>query len=213
MALSLDDLTRKIDAANLERVEMAAEKARHVGQIRRELMRIYREHQPSKIEEVDSMLEKYADKEEDLLLAVKKKYCVTFVQAQNWMYVLKNYSCPWEGDKKSRQRQTWEVEKSLANVRKELDEMARSIKGECKIVLGAQGCHKLVVRRRSNTEPLCSLSLVEATVDKMRMRLVRKRYSHKAKASNFSEEHIQRQVQKEIDQKLDACRTRRRTAG
>jgi hypothetical protein len=175
METSLDERTREIDASNIVRVKRATEEAEKVDKVRRELVCIYREHRPGKTAEIDSLLEKYVGKEADLLAAVKKKYSVTAVSAhKNWSYVLKNY--PNEGNKKSLQQQTWSVEQNLGSVRDEIDEIARSIKGECQmIIVGKEGRRKLVVRRRSTKEPICSLSLVEAAVEKMR-HLVQQRY-------------------------------------
>mmetsp|Transcript_7774 Transcript_7774/g.21648 ORF Transcript_7774/g.21648 Transcript_7774/m.21648 type:complete len:205 (+) Transcript_7774:305-919(+) len=196
MATPLEKLTREIDSCTLERAEEAEKRKR----VERELMHIYREHNPGKANEVGPLLDKYAGKEDALLAAVKNKY-----RSRRWSYVLKNYH-DYGGAKETR----WEKEQSLRGVQIELDQIAQSVGGEILVKI-EKGQHKLVAQRsqsnKGNSTTLYSVCTVEAAVKKMRD-IVHKRYRHRAKPSNFTEEHSQRETEKKLDQGRKAVRQR-----
>jgi hypothetical protein len=173
---------------------------------------IYQENNPEKIKDVSSLLEKYDGKEDKLLQAVKKKYRVApssieaTAEAPNkkWSYVLKNVPVYKHRMRTSEKSPLWEVERSLENVREELDKIARSIGGECVLDgLGKQGQHRLVVQQSRFEDgysgKIGTKYAIEANVERMRA-IVHERYHRKANSSNFTDEHSCRKLNKQRDQ-------------
>ena len=106
---------------------------------------IYEKFNPSKLNEVEGLLLKYAGKETDLLKAIEKKYGVakeddygTKGKNRPWRHVLKNYT-----DDKFKNK---ELTASLEPIMDVLDEMATDVGGTCAEVI-VNGQRKLVVKQ------------------------------------------------------------------
>lgn len=78
-----------------------------------------------------------------------------------------------------------------------LKELAVCIGGRCETII-RDGKRSLIVQRDPEMA-LRDKGLVEATVESMRMELVRKRHTYSARPSDFGNEHERRQAEKERD--------------
>lgn len=174
--------------------ERSSSAPRATADIREELIALYQKHNPSKLEDVDNILSKYAGKEEQLLKAVRDKYSTAAgaeaATTKPWFFVLKNYCSKhdYDGDKEKIKAANWNIKESIQEVRPVLDELAESIGGACTdSIPGKYGQKRLsVVQKKGWT--MSDMAVVEDVVDKMR-KVIQQRYEKKNYARNFSNEH------------------------
>ena len=171
-------------------------------EVKKAIEDIYRKKNPSKLDEIDSLMTKYRGKEAQLLDAIKKKYgqiASTKNSSPTWKFVLKNFDP--NNDKITNKH----IRASLAVVHAELQSLADSIGGECKEIVGKAGQHKLVVQSVADGVGLTSDDLdgIKPTIEKMRS-LIHERYQYDRKASKskaplLSDEHDRRSEEKRLD--------------
>ena len=141
----------------------------NVERVRTKLVKIYEEHNPEKVREVDVLLEKYAGKEEQLLESVKKKYLHHKPEmTEKWSFVLAGIGKNCSDSNQVKHRKWW-LEKRLEPIRPRLDKLAEAIGGECAF-LPAKPSHKIpsfLVRQKRNAS-VYSMEDVEAKVHLMR---------------------------------------------
>jgi hypothetical protein len=199
-------LEEAIDKVDREEDDAAEEKTNLL--VRRKLESIYRKHNREKLGSIDEILRKYKGKEEDLLKAVREKYCANKKgrldknnaedrQEEWWSFVLKNY-CMYERqgagrDDDSRrkiQRHNWNVDESLNCVRNDLDELAESIGGTCVVDVSTKGgTRRLIVRKaKAGKNMSVTTQQVEKTVEKMR-EIVHARYRQPSNLSSDEKKH------------------------
>lgn len=182
-----------------DRIDPRKAKKDRKKQIKDQIKAFYEEYSPEKLEEFNTIWEKYKGMEEALLKAVRKKYIKTEdhwpSDDYQWKFTLKNLA---NKDSRNVQKAMWCDEESLKTVMPMLDERAASIGAKCVTTI-RNGKRSLVVKR-DRKKNLCDKGLVESTVEAMRMKLVHKRYSYSARPSDLGNEHELRQTEKDRDQ-------------
>jgi hypothetical protein len=174
------------------------------GDIKKKIIKIYKKQNPSKLPEVDSLLVKYAGKEEELLRSIRKKYTKRLPWEDNnfcWTFNLKHFN-DQHSDKDKRQRSIWYVQESLQQVQYLLDQLAEQIGGKCDIA-DAKG-HLVLVAKRDMAKPLCSKEDALLAVEKMKD-LVHNRYRHKERPTDTATEHDRRRLEKQRDKDMRAA--------
>lgn len=209
-----------MDSQRKER-KTKTKKAANNDDIEKEIIEIYKKYNPSKLGEVNSLLEKCKGKEEALLRKIKEKYVNPSIAGSSsteirhpWSFVLKHYSREKESGKK--QKENWRIDASIAGIRSPLDELASSIGGEC-VVDMKFGHRALIVRevtektkidycgRGSSAAKTHDLESVKFTVERMQL-LIRNRQEYirkknwKSKANLMTHEHDRRKEEKRVDQ-------------
>jgi hypothetical protein len=177
---------------------------------RNQIQKIYKKHNPSKLEGLDNVMAKYAGKENQLLRAVKEKYGLELVVP--WSYVLKNYS----DDRFQDQR----TEESLRPFQQILDGFASSIGGECTTVFtGKQpGAKRILVVRQlvgrdgHYDEGAQDWGRIEATVDEMR-RVIHERYDHVRKGQSIASLHTDEHAKRKEEKRIEKLKQQKRDRG
>ena len=164
--------------------------------IKKKIVKIYKRHNPEKVEEVDNLLVKYAGQEKELLKRIKDKYLPSAWDNSNynWKYNLKHFP-DQKADESKRQKAVWNVESSLKAIQHLLEEHAKIIGG----IIDMQNSkgHQVLVVRRDMNQPLGTKASVESHVEKMQD-LIHKRYQQR-RDTHASSEHERRKLEKDRD--------------
>ncbi|KAL3912587.1 MAG: hypothetical protein SGARI_001079 [Bacillariaceae sp.] len=104
-----EDILEAIDNAAIE----DKKEKEDVDNIRKELKNIYRKHNPSKLGDIDGLLQKYKGKEVALLNKVRTKYNPTD-DRESWSFVLKRYE-EIKHDPSRAKKANWKIDESLGD--------------------------------------------------------------------------------------------------
>ena len=203
---------------------------RKKSDIKKEIVKIYKVHNPSKLDDVERLMKKHEGSEVSLLRAIQQKYdhhdsgtpglaSLSSEGRRQWQFNLKHYSSDKNAAKK--QKQDWNIDASIPEIRPQLDDLASSIGGECACIVW-NGKRKWVVREvvdrtkidycgQGRSMKLHDLESVNDTVKTMR-ELIHSRYQYarnkKSKASLMTNEHDRRKEEKRADQDKKKRRNR-----
>lgn len=209
--MNLNDIAKAIDLI-APQTETEGENTRN--KVRNKIKKIYKHNNPSKLNEIDALMEKYKGKEEQLLKAIEQKYTITqkrkptqkreptqkrkYTQNRKpWEFVLKNYE-------RDRVR-NWNIDESISHsqIQLLLNEMAESNSAECTEIVAKDGRRKLVVRQKLGGENEVSRGDALLSLERMR-RVIQKRYEFirekKSSSHLITNEHERRKEEKRVDQ-------------
>mmetsp|Transcript_23372 Transcript_23372/g.34356 ORF Transcript_23372/g.34356 Transcript_23372/m.34356 type:complete len:212 (-) Transcript_23372:70-705(-) len=183
--------------------------------VRKKIEAIYKEHNPEKLAELDTLMAKCTGKEHLLLKKIQDKYIHKSAgqdkvqgkgqkkgQKKNhkkpWVFILKNYA-------KDDKFHNKEIENGLEDFMKILGGLADSIGGECaKVVNKKNGHRQLVVRQviGRDDDGHDDVATIMPTIEHMRQ-VIHKRYEHNRKGQSVAhlhtDEHERRKEEKRSD--------------